>query len=135
MNTFFQGARAAKYIFFAIAAVVSIAYPSAIVLSSIGTFAYFWSILFLLGAIPAAAGILTKTWVGEYVGLPAIIASLLLYSAGCFIDTANFTTGRLFLGMIFLGFAMSSYARLNDVKFQKRVADYEKRVRDGKPGL
>lgn len=134
----FRIARGVKYGAFSIAAVVSLFYPSAVIsatFESLYSFVYIWSGLLLVGSLSSLAGILTKTWVGEYVGLPGVIACLALYSIGAFADSSNFSGQRLFLGLIFVGFAASSYARRQDVAFQKRVADYEKRVRDGKPGL
>lgn len=132
MHPWLRLGRALGYFLCGAASIVTMVTPSAIVLMSIGPLTYFWSGLLLMGSLIALAGILSKTWVGEYIGLYGVIASLVLYSAGCF---ANYTPIRLFLGLMFLAFAMFCIARLRDVQFQKRVSDFEQRVKDGKRGL
>lgn len=134
----FRAARAAKYFFFFVAALVTMIAPSTIIFgifSQVPFFIYFWSALFVVGSLCCLYGIVKKKWVGEYVGLPGIITCLTLYAIGCFVDTPALTVQRIFLGFVFLAFTFSSLARRQDVNFQKRVAEHEQRVREGKPGL
>src|SRR5690349_3292340 len=96
----FRITRGVKYAAFTIAAVVSLFYPSAVIsatFSSLYSFVYVWSGLLLIGALSSLTGILTKTWVGEYVGLPGVISCLALYSLGAFADVQAFSGQRLFL--------------------------------------
>lgn len=134
----FRVARGIKYGSFALAAIVTMVFPFNIVSSTFSAaipLVYVWSSLLLVGSLVSLGGIVTKTWVGEYIGLWGVISCLALYSMGALADPVNFTGQRLALSLIFIGFSASSFARHQDVIFQKRVADYEQRVRSGKPGL
>lgn len=124
----FRIARAFKYSSFALASIVGLVYAH--------TFeSYAWSVLFLLGSIACIAGVVTKTWVGEFIGLWPVVSCLGMFSLGCFLDVDQLSPQRVFLGLIFLGFAFSSFARYQDVRFQKRLSDYDRRTRAGRPGL
>lgn len=136
MGKMFRVTRALKYLSLFIAGVITMVTPSAIVEGGIGPhWAIVWSIMLCLGSLVAAYGTLRKNWTGEYIGLPAVISCLFLYAMVCFLDVSSFTLLRLFIGMIFMGFTFSTLARRSDVKFQKRLADFENRRKNGLPGL
>lgn len=128
--------RLAKYAAYGAGSVLSIPYPSILVSGAFtrdfASFAYVWSAIFLIGALCSLLGVLTKTWVGEYVGLWGVFFALSLYSLACF--TVDPTGQRVFIGLVFFGFSMSSVARWQDVNQQKRIAEYRRRVRDGRRG-
>jgi hypothetical protein len=129
--------RGMKYISFCIAATITMFHPSVVITDTFSDYAvlpYLWSGLLLLGSLTSLAGIITKTWVGEYIGLSGVIAALVLYCFGCF-TPPDLDPSRIFLGFMIFGSACSTFARRQDIVFQKRVADYENRVREGKPGL
>jgi hypothetical protein len=139
MGKLFRLSRAMKYTLLFAAAVISFISPSSIVLGGVGSVvAIIWSLSLGLGSAISLWGTLGKNWVGEFVGLPAIIAPLLLYGILLIIGGGGgdaFTLVRLFVGMIFVGFSFSTLARRSDVKFQKMLADYENRKKNGKVGL
>src|SRR5215207_8492818 len=139
MGKLFRLSRAMKYSLLLAAAIISGFAPSAIVLGGVGSFAAVaWSLSLGLGSLISLWGTLGKNWVGEYVGLPAIIAPLLLFGILLIIGGGGgqaFTLVRLFVGMIFVGFSFSTLARRSDVKFQKMLADYENRKKSGRFGL
>lgn len=137
-NTAFRVTRGVKYFFFIVAALITLFFPSNVIFGVFGAyepFAYAWSAMLLVGAGLSLLGVLTKTWTGEFIGLPGIIACLFLYALACFVDVTVITPQRIFLGCVFIAFTFSSIARRQDVIFQKRIAEFEQRVRDGRPGL
>ena len=135
----FRVARGLKYTMCCVAALLSAFWPSAVLSDAFNTLsllAYSWSALLFLGAFASLIGIVSRTWVGEYIGLWGVISALTLYSLSCFVTVNQVPgNGRIFLGFLIAAFAMSAIARYQDVTFQKRVADYERRVREGKAGL
>jgi O-antigen/teichoic acid export membrane protein len=135
----FRVARGVKYTLCCLSAIMSAFYPSSVLADAFNAyslFAYAWSAMLFMGAVTSLIGIVSRTWVGEYIGLWGVIASLMLYSLSCFATFHDATgNGRIFLGFLIAAFAMSTFARHQDVVFQKRVADYERRVREGKAGL
>ena len=117
---------------------ISLFTPTVIITATFSEFfplVYVWSGMFFIGSAACLAGTITRTWVGEFVGLGGVIAALALYSIGIFADVTHLTGPRVFLGLVFFGFAMSSFARRQDVSLQRRHADYERRLRSGKPGV
>lgn len=136
MTGSFRKIRAIKYMCFMIGATLTLFFPSGIITGVFADyigFTYLWTALLGVGSLLCLGGILTRTWVGEYVGLWGVIFSTLLYALGCFTDVNG--GSRVFLGFFVLGFMCSAIARYQDVLFQKRVADYESRLREGRPGL
>jgi uncharacterized membrane protein YphA (DoxX/SURF4 family) len=85
-------------------------------------------------------GTLRKNWTGEYIGLPAVTCSLffiaiVLLGAAIFTPFDTRTIARFVFSLMFFGFTFSTTARWGDVKFQKRLADYENRKQRGLVGL
>jgi len=137
-SPFWRMARGGKYLLFCTAALITIFSPTVIISALYSDFfplVYVWSGMFFIGSAACLAGTLTRTWVGEYVGLYGVILSLFLYAVGVFADVPNLSMPRIFLGCMFLAFTLSSVARRQDVSHQRRHADYERRILSGKPGV
>ena len=130
-------ARAAKYSCFAAAAAVSIPFPSLTVAHAFhgpwSSFSYVWSVVLLIGSLSSLAGILKRSWIGEYIGLWGVFIPLIAYSVSCFLVAPS--GPRVVFGLLALGFACSAIARRQDVAQQKRLAEYIQRNRAGRPGL
>ena len=130
----FRLTRAFKYLALIVASISGFFFLGALRGAGISeVIAILWSVSLFVGASLSLYGTLKKQWTGEYVGLPMVIACLLLLAFSALLGTV--TPARIFLLMIFLGFAFSTLARRSDVKFQKKIADYENRKKIGKPGL
>lgn len=129
--------RGFKYGSFIAAALVSYAFPSLLVSASFkgpwSVFAYVWSTFLLLGATTCLCGLVKRTWVGEFIGLWGVIFTLGVYAISCF---GNAHTGQqVFLGLLVLAFSFSSFARWLDMLHQKKLVEYEARLRSGRRGL
>lgn len=124
--------RMGKYGSYATAAAISYFYPSLLVSGAFTnawtSFSYVWSTILLLGAIASFLGVLTRTWVGEYIGLYGVIAALALYAFVGF--TIEIEGSRVVLGFLALGFTFSAVARRQDVSQSRRLAEYTKRLGD-----
>jgi len=142
MGKMFRATRALKYTFLLLAGVVTIVLPVVVVVEGAGVIvAIIWSSLLALGSAVSLYGTLRKNWTGEFVGLPAVTTCLFFLAVVLFVTAFSLPISdprmiaRLVFGMMFLGFTFSTMARRSDVRFQKTLADHERRKNSGKPGL
>lgn len=141
MGKMFRLTRGLKYTFLLLAGVVTLITPLVVVVEGVGIiYALVWSAFLSIGAAASLYGTVRKNWTGEYIGLPAVTSSLLFLALILFVVAfsapgSTLTIARVVFGLLFLGFTFSTSARWGDVKFQKRLADYENRKKNGKPGL
>jgi hypothetical protein len=134
MGKMFRVTRAFKYSFLLMASIAGVVLVPGISAAGIPIpVAVAWTIFLFIGSSLALWGTIKKNWTGEYIGLPLIISCLVLLAWASFIGPL--TAAQVFLGLIFLGFSFSTSARRSDVKFQKRLADYESRRKKGLVGL
>lgn len=129
-NTVIQNARtirAIQYLAFFVGAILCFFFPLSIVNGVLATMAGSWAILFAFSSLICFIGTITKTWVGEYIGLWGVIPCLVLYAIGCFTDPLF--PLRAGFGILFVGFALSKYARLLEVRQQQRLALTEARTK------
>lgn len=112
--------RACQYLAFFVGAVISVFWPTAMVTGVLQTLTVSWSLLFALSSLFCLLGVLTRTWVGEYIGLWGVLPCLILYAIGCFTDPLF--PLRAGFGILFIGFALGKYARLLEVRSQQRMA-------------
>lgn len=141
MGKMFRATRACKYAFLFLASIVTIISPLVVVTEGGGlVIAIIWSVFLLLGSSMSLYGTIRKNWTGEFVGLPAVSCSLLfiavvLLGAAFFPPFDPRSVARVVFALMFFGFTFSTVARWADVRFQKRLADYENRKKNGKIGL
>lgn len=142
MGKMFRTTRALKYASLFLAGLATFIIPLVVVVEGVGlVYAMVWSALLCLGSIMSFYGTIRKNWTGEYIGLPAVTFSLFFLAAVLFVAAFTLTPldgrtiARIVFGMLFLGFTFSTSARWADVRFQKKLADYENRKKKGKPGL
>ena len=141
MGKMFRVTRGMKYGALFLAGVITLISPLVIVTEGGGLIiSMIWSCFILVGSALSLYGTIRKNWTGEYTGLPAISCSLffiavVLIWAALSIPFDSRTIARIVFSLMFFGFTFSTIARWADVKFQKRLADYETRRKNGKPGL
>jgi len=112
--------RALQYTSFMIGAMLTFVWPSVIVTGTLASLSGAWSILFAVSSLICLLGTLTRTWVGEYIGLWGVLPCLVLYAIGCFTDPLF--PLRAGFGLLFFGFALGKYARLLEVRSQAKMA-------------
>lgn len=89
------------------------------VAASTGWLAYVWAAWLLLGGAMAAVGSATDRWLGEYAGLPLLIASLASYASVLLLSGH---LGALAGSLLLAGFASKLVARWQDVATVRREA-------------
>lgn len=142
MGKMFRVTRGFKYAFLLLAGLLTLVIPIVLVVEGAGVvIAAIWSLFLSLGSAASLYGTIRKTWTGEYVGLPAVTFSLFFLAVVLFIGAFSIPItdprmiARVVFGLLFLGFTFSTSARWADVRFQKKLADYENRRKMGLVGL
>lgn len=75
-----------------------------------------WSALLLVSSAACLLGVLTRTWVGEYVGLPALMIALLTLAV------AQLAVGYHFMAFLVIGGVCALWYRLYIVLSERRAA-------------
>lgn len=110
--------RVAGYILIAAAGTVALISPAPSIARAVGWLAYLWATWLLLGAGVCAVGGAVDRWLGEYTGLPLLIAALAAYAV---VLTAGSWPARGF-ALLLAGFGSKLVARWQDVAAVRREA-------------
>lgn len=118
-------ARALMYFFIAVAGVVGVKFPSGVV-SEAGSslVVFFWAVAMAFSAAVCFGGSLFDRWLGEYAGLPLLIAVLALYGVSTLQLAGADHPARYAYGFLIISYAFGLFARWRDVN-QLRLANLE----------
>lgn len=112
-------ARLIAYTLFGLAGLAAVLWPAPSVRAASGWLVYVWAAWLLVGGLTSAVGTVTDRWIGEYAGLPLLVAAFGVYAlvvgaSGRLPSVA----GALVLG----GLAAKLAARWQDVHCVRREA-------------
>lgn len=111
-----RAARITKYALLVAAGGVLFAVSSAVLSNALGVMVYAWAVLLFAGGSLCVLGVLTDWWLGEFVGIPAIVTVLIMISVVLIIS--GFTEpnpSRIVFGLLFASFAVWAAARFIDI--------------------
>lgn len=112
--------RVVSYVMMAAAGGLSFAIPVSSIEATTGGLVYFWAAFLLLGGILSAWGSTTDRWIGELLGLPLIFTANAVYFV---VLGLAFTVRGAVASLVLGGFAMSQFARWQDVSTIRQEAD------------
>ena len=128
-------ARCFMYLGLAVAGIGGFVYPSDMVQSAVSTSTVFWwTGSMAISALLAFWGTARDYWLGEYAGLPLMIAVLTMYGVVTVQAATGTAPARVAYGILILSYACGLFARwlyLNKIRLANLEAVADKRHGEG----
>ncbi len=113
----------AAYVMLAACGAASMVWPSPSVEASGRTWAFVWSAMLVVGGVPAALGAARNRWVGEWVGLPPLVAVWAVYGiAAAAMGLRTGTPARIAPALALLAVAAVLFWRWQNVALDRDAA-------------
>ncbi len=118
--------RVLMYAGLVVAGIFNLLFPSTLVDGQVPpSTAVAWALGMTVTAFICFLGSITDRWLGEYSGLPLLIAILVLYSGSAWASVTFETMPLLAYGMFIFSFACGLFARWRDVQATKVEASLQ----------
>lgn len=112
-------ARLVAYALFGLAGLAAVLWPAPSVQSASGWLVYVWAAWLLVGGLTSALGTITDRWIGEYAGLPLLVAAFGVYTV---VIGASGRLSSLAGAFVLGGIAAKLAARWQDVQAVRKEA-------------
>jgi hypothetical protein len=122
------------YIVFLVVGVVMFVSPSGVVQGQMGDFIVVWALMLGIGGALTTAGMVTKLWAGEALGLPLLAFGSAMWGVA-YLREVPLTSGRFAVGAVLIGVGSLFFAKWLEVNKlgsdATKVAEQEKRDDNG----